>query len=296
MVRVQYTLLVIACIYRDLNLVKALIKGGANVNLKNRYVDEDEYVPPLYYATAVQDAEIVEYLLKSGANVNEYKGRKRFQELKKPEEEKYSIFEMVPTDNFQAIYDQYDRPKASFRTLVQLYLNAGMMLNTTPWVPCLFYGRGGELSFQHGFQIGNIRFLCDTAVLLLQHGVNPNLYNLREVLQQFATHRNYTISKCIGLKHLLKTFFAAGYNLSSADRKDGLKEKVKSHGVQNEEPAMLKQICRTAIRERLRIVTEDKTIFPAIDKLEIPNILREFLKLYDVINPLYQSSINCRTI
>lgn len=52
--------------YRDLNLVKALIKGGANVNLKNRYVDEDEYVPPLYYATAVQDAEIVEYLLKSG--------------------------------------------------------------------------------------------------------------------------------------------------------------------------------------------------------------------------------------
>lgn len=126
--------------------------------------------------------------------------------------------------------------------------------------------------------------------------MNPNLYNLREVLQQFATHRNYTFSKCIGLKHLLKTFFAAGYNLSSADRKDGLKEKVKSYGVQNEEPAMLKQICRTAIRERLRIVTEDKTIFPAIDKLEIPKILREFLKLYDVINPLYQSSINCRTI
>lgn len=52
--------------YRDLNLVKALIKGGASVNLKNRYVDEDELVPPLYYATAVQDAEIVEYLLKSG--------------------------------------------------------------------------------------------------------------------------------------------------------------------------------------------------------------------------------------
>lgn len=52
--------------YRDLNLVKALIKGGASVNLKNRYVDGDELVPPLYYATAVQDAEIVEYLLKSG--------------------------------------------------------------------------------------------------------------------------------------------------------------------------------------------------------------------------------------
>lgn len=79
-------------------------------------------------------------LFITGANVNEYKGRKQFQELIKPEEEKYSIFQMVPTDYFQSIYDQYDRPKASFRTLVQLYLNAGMKLNTTPWVPCLFYG------------------------------------------------------------------------------------------------------------------------------------------------------------
>lgn len=49
-----------------MNLVKALIKRGADVNLKNRFVDEEEYVPPLYYATAVQDAEIVDYLLKSG--------------------------------------------------------------------------------------------------------------------------------------------------------------------------------------------------------------------------------------
>lgn len=292
--RVQYTLLVIACIYRDLNLVKALIKGGASVNLKNRYVDEDELVPPLYYATAVQDAEIVEYLLKSGANVNEYKGRKQFQDLIIPEEEKYSIFEMGQTDNFQPIYGPYDRPKASFRTLVQLYLNAGMKLNTAPWVPCLFYGRGGELSFQYGFQIVNIRFLCDTAVLLLQHGVDPNLYNLRDVLLQFSTHKNYTISKCIELKHMLKTFFAAGYNFSTVDRKDDLRERLKWYGVQNDEPATLKQICRTAIRRQLRRATEDKTIFPAIDKLEIPEILQEFLKLQDVINPLKQSSINCR--
>lgn len=56
--------------YRDLNLVKTLIKRGANVNLKNRFVEEEEYVPPLYYATAVQDAEIVEHLLKSGKAYN----------------------------------------------------------------------------------------------------------------------------------------------------------------------------------------------------------------------------------
>lgn len=79
-------------------------------------------------------------LFITGANVNEYKGRKQFQELIIPEEEKYSIFEMGQTDNFQPIYGPYDRPKASFRTLVQLYLNAGMKLNTAPWVPCLFYG------------------------------------------------------------------------------------------------------------------------------------------------------------
>lgn len=155
--------------------------------------------------------------------------------------------------------------------------------------------RGGELSFQYGFQIVNIRFQCDTAVLLLQHGVDPNLYNLRDVLLQFSTHRSYTISKCIELQHLLKTFLAAGYNFSTADRKDDLKERLKRYGVQNEEPAMLKQLCRTAIRRRLRIVTEDKTIFPAIDKLDIPQILRGFLKLHDVINLLNKSSINCKT-
>lgn len=141
----------------------------------------------------------------------------------------------------------------------------------------------------------NIRFLCDTAGLLLQHGVDPNLYNLRDVLLQFFTHRTYTNSKCIDFQHLLKAFFAAGYNLSSADRKDDLKERLKRYDVQNEEPATLKQICRTAIRERLRIVAEDKTIFPAIDELEIPKTVKEFLKLYDVFNPRYQSSINCRT-
>lgn len=39
--------------YWDLNLVKVFIKGGVNVNLKNWYVDEEEYVLLLYYVIVV---------------------------------------------------------------------------------------------------------------------------------------------------------------------------------------------------------------------------------------------------
>lgn len=138
----------------------------------------------------------------------------------------------------------------------------------------------------------NVRFQCDTAVLLLQHGVDPNLYSLRNVLYQFYVHM--TRSNCIHLKQLLEVFFAAGYNFSTEDLNDNLKQKVNDLGVYNEEPARLKQICRTAIRARLRTVAEDQTIFPAIDALEIPQILINFLKLQDVVN-LDKSSFICRT-
>lgn len=154
------------------------------------------------------------------------------------------------------------------------------------------YRRGKELEFQSGFHIVNVRFQCDTAVLLLQHGVDPNLYSLRNVLHQFHVHK--TKSNCIHLKQLLEVFFAAGYNFSTEDLNDNLKQKMNELRVHNEEPARLKQICRTAIRARLRTVAEDQTIFPAIDALEIPQILINFLKLQDVVN-LDKSSFICRT-
>lgn len=84
-------------------------------------------------------------------------------------------------------------------------------------------------------------------------------------------------------KDFLKAFLTAGYNFSRNDRSDmSLVKKLEGYDIRINEPDRLKNICRTAIREQLRRVAEDKTIFPAIDVLCIPKDLKDFLKLYDM--------------
>lgn len=189
----EYTPLVIACMYRDLKLAKQLIKLGADVNLcaeENRFALE-EGLPPLYYATAVRDAEIVKLLLNSGAVVNGLKGRQQSLNLQEPIEELYSIFEIYRTHSRCGV--DRDRPQASLPTLVGLYLGAGAKLNTTRWGHCLFYGRGRVFKANRPttLNIPGPYFKCDTAILLLQHGVDPNLYKLSDVWFQFSGHNRY---------------------------------------------------------------------------------------------------------
>lgn len=137
---VQYTLFVIAIMCRDLELVRRLLTLGASLNIEHQFEDEKEFVTPLYYATALKDADVVKLLVESGADVEKYRGRKQSTWLKSPEEEKYSIFELERTDVFRPFYGDWGRPTASYLTLVQLYIDAGVKLNSTPWGPCMLYG------------------------------------------------------------------------------------------------------------------------------------------------------------
>lgn len=296
-VQKEYTPLVIACLYRDLKLATKLIKLGADVNLcplENKFASE-EGVPPLYYATAVRDAEIVKLLLYSGTVVNGLKGRQQCLNLQEPEEELYSIFDVVQTGPRSG--RNCDRPQASLPTLVELYLEAGAKLNTTRWGPCLFYGRGRIFKANRPttLNIPGPYFKCDTAILLLQHGVDPNMYNLSDVWFQFSGHNLYRSNDdCIQFRILLETFLAAGYHFTSVDVNNHfIREELKNVNVNVDEPISLKQMCRSAIRERLRKFTKDTTIFPAIETLRIPTQLKDYLKLHDII-VIESSTIHCR--
>lgn len=295
----EYTPLVIACMYRDLKLAKQLIKLGADVNLcadENRFALE-EGLPPLYYATAVRESEIVKLLFNSGAVVNGLKGRQQSLNLQEPIEELYSIFEIYRTHSRCGV--DRDRPQASLPTLVGLYLEAGAKLNTTRWGHCLFYGRGRVFKANRPttLNIPGPYFKCDTAILLLQHGVDPNLYKLSDVWFQFSGHNRYQYhsnGNCVQFSALLGTFLAAGYHFTSEDVSDRfIREKLISFDVNIEEPISLKQMCRSLIRGRLRTITMDATIFPSIDTLCIPTQLKDYLKLRDIID-IDSSSIHCK--
>nr|XP_022301211.1 ankyrin repeat and SOCS box protein 2-like isoform X1 [Crassostrea virginica]XP_022301212.1 ankyrin repeat and SOCS box protein 2-like isoform X1 [Crassostrea virginica]XP_022301213.1 ankyrin repeat and SOCS box protein 2-like isoform X1 [Crassostrea virginica]XP_022301214.1 ankyrin repeat and SOCS box protein 2-like isoform X1 [Crassostrea virginica]XP_022301215.1 ankyrin repeat and SOCS box protein 2-like isoform X1 [Crassostrea virginica] len=293
----EYTPLVIACMHRDLKLAKQLIKEGADVNLcpqENKFASEDG-VPPLYYATAARDAEIVRLLLNSGANVNGNKGKSQCINLQKPMEELYSIFEIHCRTAPRCVAGE--RPSASFPALVELYLAAGAKLNSTRWGPCLFNGRGRvfEANQPTTLNIPGPYFKCDAAILLLQHGVDPNLYRLKDVWFQFSGHGRFNMRDgCVSFDAMLKTFLGAGYHITTEDRDNGFfKERLGYYDINVDEPLSLKQLCRSHIRTQLRIVLNDTTIFPSIDELSLPTSLKQFLKLYDIID-LNKASINCR--
>ncbi|XP_048743730.2 uncharacterized protein LOC125657117 [Ostrea edulis] len=285
----EYTPLVIACMFHDVELVKRLIEEGADINLRPneyRYTSTKEAVPPLYYAAAARDPDIVKILLNAGADVNGFRGRQQFINLQKPESELYSIIEPL-----------YSRSSDSMATILDLYLAAGVKLNTTCWGPCLFYGRGKVYSanLPTTLNIPGPYFTCDTAILLLQHGVDPNLYKLRDVIQQFSSHNRYFRDEnCVDFDTLLKTFLAAGYHYTNDDLDNRyIKEQLERHGVNAEEARSLKQTCRSVIREHLRTVSKDTSLFPFVEKLPIPESLKTYLKLCNIID-LKNISMKCK--
>ena len=73
----------------------------------------------------------------TGADVNGNKGRFQYIDIQKPIGASYSIFHMP---YFRTYSVSCERPLARIPTLVELYLAAGVKLNSTPWGPCLFYG------------------------------------------------------------------------------------------------------------------------------------------------------------
>ena len=120
-------------------------------------------------------------------------------------------------------------------------------------------------------------FKCDTAILLLQHGVDPNLYRLWDVHYQFSDHIQNRKSSCVSFDVALKTFLGAGYHITLDDRNDVLRLRYDKgllhYDINIDEPLSLKQLCRSQIRTQLRTVLNDTTIFPSIEQLPIPYVI-----------------------
>ncbi|XP_061171205.1 uncharacterized protein LOC133180747 isoform X2 [Saccostrea echinata] len=281
----------------DFKLAKKLIDVGADINLRVRSYEQQEAVPPLYYAIRAMDADIVKLLLDSGADVNEYKGYRQCICLQKPEIERYSIILSKYSINLQATSDRTWSPMTR---ILELYLSAGAKLNTTRWGHCFFYGRGKVYeATPNPLGIPTPCFSCDTVVLLLQHGIDPDQYKLSDVLLQFSDHYyhyRYRFRRdciCVGFHILLHIFIAAGYHYTHDDLdSQDIQIKMKEYGFTMEEPLSLKHSCRSMIRKHLRILNKDTTIFPSVDKLPIPLSLKDYLKLYNIID-LNNCSIDC---
>ncbi|VDI36599.1 Hypothetical predicted protein [Mytilus galloprovincialis] len=274
---VELTALIIACLNDDVKLVKELIKKGADVNLvargyQNQYGNNENSVLPIFYAANNSSVEIVKLLIEAGVDINRFQGVQHSRTI------------IDPNNRFQyfGFSRHYFVPGRILKVLEE-YLNAGVKLNTTSWGPCLFLGRGKVYEkIITTLHYPGPWFICTTAVMLLQHGVDPNLYKLGDVLCQNMNHCKF--SRCIDEKTLEATFFAAGYDLTVSDTD----YQIGNFG----RTQRLKNLARTQIRKHIRSVNEDTSVFPVIDKLILPTILKDFLKLYDV-SPFDMSSIVC---
>ncbi|CAG2256614.1 SOCS5 [Mytilus edulis] len=146
-------------------------------------------------------------------------------------------------------------------------------------------------------------FLCTAAIMLLQHGVDPKWYKIGDVLHQLQEHfRFYRFFhgdyNCIEEETFLTTFLAAGYDLTVSDMNcckeyfDRSNTDIFKIMHDYSRPSSLKHLVRAKIRNHIRSVNMDTSVFPVIDKLTLPTILQDFLKLYDV-SPSDMTSMIC---
>ncbi|XP_052072250.1 uncharacterized protein LOC127710447 isoform X1 [Mytilus californianus] len=297
----ELTALTIACLNNDVKLVKKLIKKGADVNLVARgdqHTNYENSVPPIFYAANNSSVDIVKLLIDAGVDINRFQGLPQCINLQKPPDTRA----IIGPNRFQYFgFTRHSSGPQMFLKVLEQYLNAGVKLNSTSWGPCLFLGRGKvyEANQPTTLQISGPWFFCTTAIILLQHGVDPNLYNVGDVLRQQREHYSLfrQTSYCIDEKTFVATFLAAGYDLTVSDMnryendyfKSGTDYQIVNHFRRT---PSLKHLARTQIRKHIRSVNMDTSVIAVIDKLILPTILKDFLKLYDV-SPSDMSSIVC---
>ncbi|XP_052073998.1 uncharacterized protein LOC127711874 [Mytilus californianus] len=281
----------------ELKLVKKLVKNGANVNhAANGETFGLEYhnnVPPIYCAAINCDTEILKILIDVGVDVNKFQGLPHDINIETPSDTRAIIGPYRYPNTLWGLNERSPDPKLLLKVL-ELYLNAGVKLNKTAWGPCLFLGRGQVFTVKFPTTwIPPPWFVCTTSVLLLQHGVDPNLYSLRHIMKQLGQHFKHFRKKdyCVKDKIFLRTFLAAGYKFTSPDIRYIENKYIKDlfdFGKEDKTMqiagrlASLKHLARIKIRNHIISINKDTSIFPAVDKLELPVILKDFLKLYDV--------------
>ncbi|XP_076106644.1 uncharacterized protein LOC143075190 isoform X2 [Mytilus galloprovincialis] len=297
----ELTALTIACLNNDVKLVKKLIKKGADVNLVARGDQHENYknsVPPIFYAANNRNADIVKLLINAGVDINRFQGLPQCINLQKPDDLRAIIGPNRP-QSFG--FSRHSGSPQMFLKVLEQFLNAGVKLNTTSWGPCLFLGRGKvyEANRPTTLHISSPWFICTAAIVLLQHGVDPNLYSFGDILRQCGEHCMFSRQEdyCMDDKIFLATFVSSGYDLTVSDmncyENDYFQIETDYHLLKGfGRPPSLKHLARTQIRKHIRFVNMDTSVFPIIDKLKLPTILKDFLKLFDV-SPADISAIVC---
>ncbi|VDI36600.1 Hypothetical predicted protein [Mytilus galloprovincialis] len=262
----------------DVKLVKKLIKKGADVNLVargDRHFDfYENSAPPILYAANNCNVDIVKLLIDAGVDINKFQGIPQDINLQEPPDVRAIIYPTCLSRWQDFGFTRLSCGPHMLLKVLEHYLNAGVKLNTTSWGPCLFLGRGKvyEANQPTTLEICEPWFICTTAILLLQHGVDPKLYRFIDVS-------------------------SAGYDLTVSDMNRYENDPFKSdpdYQIVNDfgRTPRLKHLARTQIRKHIRSVNEDTSVLPIIDKLTLPTVLKDFLKLYDV-SPVDLSSIVC---
>ncbi|XP_071180802.1 uncharacterized protein [Mytilus edulis] len=307
----ELTALTIACLEHDVKLVKKLIQKGADIHLfakGNGQKRSRNCGPPIYCAATKYNVEIIKLLIDAGVDINRFQGFRGGVNVSKSSDQ-HAIIGRPRREEFRCFFTDSSCPygPGRFLKVLEQYLNAGVKLNTTSWGPCLFLGRGKVCTERSPNPLGipEHYFFFTTAIMLLQHGVDPNLYTISDVLRQerrhqiidrFDVNRNHN---CIVRKSFVTTFLAAGYDLPISEM-NHLEKYCRRWDIDFElitdfgRPPSLKHLARTLIRKHIRFVNMDTSVFPVIDKLTLPTILKDFLKLYDV-SPSDMTSIICYT-
>ncbi|XP_063447838.1 uncharacterized protein LOC134727390 [Mytilus trossulus] len=284
----ELTALTIACLNNDVKLVKRWIKKGADVNLVARGDQHENYensVPPIFYAANNRNADIVKLLIKAGVDINRFQGLPQCINLQKPDDLR-AIIGPNRTQSFG--FSRHSGSPQMFMKVLEQYLN----------FKC-WRGKVYEANRPTTLHISSPWFICTAAIVLLQHGVDPNLYSFGDILRQLGEHCMFSRQEdyCIDVKIFLATFVSSGYDLTISDKNcyenDYFQSETEYHLLKDfGRPPSLKHLARTQIRKHIRFINMDTSVFPIIDKLKLPTILKDFLKLFDV-SPADISSIVC---
>ena len=145
------------------------------------------------------------------------------------------------------------------------------------------YGRQGPYSL---FFLSIKYSWLHIAGLLLQHGSNPNKYQIHDILKSIKSNMGKFDSEGARLVHCL---LACGYRLTEKDgrRLEELTEQddfeyydaelVTWLRVQVQQPQTLLQLCRGAIRSCLRVSSGHVSILARTEALQLPRTLVAYL-------------------
>jgi len=306
-----------------LQIVKCLLEAGANPNktyeLHNNQGDNFEW-SSIHEACRQESGEVLQELLNHGGDSN-----KQAYHLMSPLHTatwhgRVHIIKILLEHNCDV--NQVDRFKESAivvpichgdAQVVNQLLLAGCRLNSRSWGNIrkirgknetdfrqTMYGREGPYTF---LPLAIKYSWLHIARLLLYHGINPNKYEIEIILQHIKVEVGSIDED--GCK-LVECLLESGYKFRSRDALDlqRLLDKIPYDAGYNEEllhslieksnsPCSLSHICRSTIRNHLRLTHRYGSIVKSLSCLPLPPALLRYISLTDYADTHVEGSHGC---